>query len=586
LYQDKSGEIWIGTADKGLNIHDPLSTGFALIKYDMQNYHKYSIRSVIEDQHHNLWIGTAGNGLYRYSLKSSKATHFSQKKYDPNSLCSNFITSISEDNQGNVWIGTSEGLNKYNPQTELFSEFRNEPEGAEILTHNTILRTYVDSKNRLWIGTGRGINRYNSDSNSFIQVSDLSVTKDKINKNDVWSLVEDSEGNIWAGTSGGLYQLDANVKILKHYSSEPKKPGNLSNNMAYSLFIDSKNNLWVGTFGGGLNKLSKETQKFIYFNQKHGLVNNVIYGIQEDLHNNLWISTNAGLSKFNPLTERFSNYDQHDGLQNYEFNLGVCFKNREGRMYFGGVNGVTSFLPGEIKDNTFIPPIVLTKFLLVNKPIYPIPPDMVSGNFYLNQSINFTKEITLKYTDYFFSFEFAALNYRQPEKNQYAYKLEGFDKDWIFTDYRNRRATYTRVPHGRYTFKVKASNDDGYWNEEGCSIDIVITPPWWDTTIFKIFMTLLIGLILVYINSLWIKRQRKRMKMDVKLAIYCQEHNISKREMEIIKLLMAGRSNKQIEDELYISLNTVKKHIYNIYQKLNVESRHQLITIINKVISN
>src|SRR5690606_21945102 len=257
---------------------------------------------------------------------------------------------------------------------------------------------------------------------------------------------------------------------------------------------DRKGNLWIGTYSG-LNLFNPDQDNFESFFTVDGLPNDVINGILEDDHGFLWISTNKGISKFDPIKKTFRNFDIEDGLQGNDFFHGSCFKARNGEMFFGGPNGFNYFHPDSLKDNTLIPPVIITHFQIFNKPVR-----VNEKNSPLQKHISETKELTLSHEHSVFSFEFAALNYISTTKNQYAYKLEGFDKDWNYVGTK-RTATYTNIDPGEYVFKVKGSNGDGYWNEEGTAIKIVIVPPWWMTWWFRTLLVLTsIGAIILLIN--------------------------------------------------------------------------------------
>lgn len=316
--------------------------------------------------------------------------------------------------------------------------------------------------------------------------------------------------------------------------------------------------------GGGLNRFNRKLKKWEVFTEKNGLSNNYIYGILSENNKHLWLSTNSGLSKFNIETKKFTNYFEEDGLQGNEFNGGSYYKDKNGYLYFGGLNGFSYFKPENIKKNKNKPPIILTGFKKFNK------------EFKLKAPISHTKEIVLSYKDIVFSFEFSALDYNNPLKNAYAYKLEGFNKDWIYTDANNRVATFTNIPHGTYIFRVKGSNNDGVWNEKGMGLKIVVLPPFWKTWWFKTILVLLISVLLFLLHKRRVKKTQAKLKRDITVSELCINYNISKREKEVVDLLLLGKSNKEIEDDLFISIGTVKNHIYNIFKKVDVKNRNEL----------
>ncbi len=289
---------------------------------------------------------------------------------------------------------------------------------------------------------------------------------------------QDSNGIFWLGTKEGLWRLDPATGTLKNYRNDSKNPSSLSHNTVLSICADPAQpdrRLWVGTQGGGLNLFDCATEAFTSFTEKDGLPNNVIYAILSDGAGHLWLSTNQGLSRLDPRTRTFKNYYVNDGLQDNEFNACAYFKSSSGALFFGGINGFNAFYPEDIQDNPHAPPVVLTGFQIFNKPASFRAPDSP-----LKMPISETKELTLRYDQKVFSFEFAALDYTDPAKNQYAYKMENFDADWQPVSKR-RNATYTNLDPGKYVFRVKASNNDGVWSEEGLALAITITPPLWRT---------------------------------------------------------------------------------------------------------
>ncbi len=475
IYEDKSGTIWIGTFSGAVNKIDRQKYKFATYTHIPGNLNSLSentvVMSIHEDSTGILWVGTISGGLNKIDRKNQQITHYKNNPDDPNTLSNDGVWSIYEDKSGTLWIGTfGGGLNKFDRRTEKFTHYKNNPNDPKSLSDDTVISIYEDKSGTLWLGTfGGGLNKFDRQMGQFIHYKSDPDNPKSLSDNSIWSIYEDQNGTFWIGThSGGLNKFDRETGQFKSYQYNFADPNSLSNNSVLSIYEDSSGTLWLGTFGGGLNKFNRQTEEFTHYSEEDGLANGVVYGILGDARGNLWLSTNKGISKFNPQTEIFKNYDVSDGLMSNEFAAEAYYKNKNGEMFFGNIKGFVAFYPDQVKDNPYIPPVYITAFKKFNEEAK------------LDKHISELKEIKLSHRDYVFSFEFAALNYTNPDKNQYAYKLEGFDKDWIDSGTR-RYASYTNLDGGEYTFRVKASNNNGVWNEQGTSIKILISPPPWKT---------------------------------------------------------------------------------------------------------
>jgi two-component system sensor histidine kinase ChiS len=499
-----------------------------------------AVNAICEDRRGILWVGTDGGGLNKITPPGKEGEpltfhHYHNDPGNPDSLSDNIVTCICEDHLGVLWIGTyTGGLNKLEPVTDnneynqkflqgiarkaqsagrkannridavhqapsamrqsslIFTHYKNEPGSPNSLSNNFIMTIYEDRSGVLWIGTiDGGLNRFDRNSETFSHYQNSPGNPNSLSGNSVFSIHEDRSGNLWVGTLTGLNQLTShrspgNQAMSNHftrYSHQPGNPNSLSNNFVRVIHEDRSGALWIGTNGGGLNQLipgehAGAPPGFRCYREEDGLPNNVIVGILEDNQGNLWISTQKGISKFNPGTGQFTNYDGRDGLQSDEFNRGAFFKNKNGEMFFGGNNGFNIFNPGSIKGNSYIPPIVITDFQLFNRSLAIGKLD--NGRTILRKSITDTREIELSHKDYVFSLEFAALHYVNPSKNQYAYIMEGLDSQWNYVGSRHF-VTYTTLPPGKYVFRVKGSNNAGVWNEQGVSLHITLTPPFYHT---------------------------------------------------------------------------------------------------------
>ena len=564
ILEDQQGNLWVGTDGGGLNRYDQDSDEFFRFKFDENDPTSISndhIFSLYEDKSGVLWIGTEFGGVNKIDKYKEKFIHYKNKSDTINSLNDNSTWAFYQDKIGYIWIGTRDGgLNKFDRKNIRFSHYLYNPNNPFTLRHNHVRTIFEDKNETLWIGTdGGGLHQFNRNTNRFINYQLNPDNPTSISGNRIYSILEDHTGILWIGTrTGGLNKFDRKTGQFFQFRPDPDDSSSISDNFVYKLFEDRSGTLWVGTFTGGLNKFNRETETFTHYRSNHtnknsishdniltifednsgfiwigsggggmdkfnpqtglftnyretqGLSNNFVYGILEDKKGNLWISTNLGLSRFNSTTETFKNYTVQDGLQSNEFNGGAYYKSEAGEMFFGGINGFNSFFPEKVQNNENIPPIYVVDFLLYNKPVG------IGDNSPLKKHISETKEIILNNKQNDFSFEFAALNYTIPEKNQYKYMLENFNDDWIYTNAENRVVSYMNLSPGDYIFRVKGSNNDGIWNSKGTAINVIIKPPFWGTWWFQILVLLgLIGLIFVGYRS---RLKNERLKIELQAA--------------------------------------------------------------------
>ncbi|PAU95561.1 histidine kinase [Aliifodinibius salipaludis] len=547
IYQDSQSNLWIGTQN-GLNLYQPDRDEFIRLKADPkddQSLKSNRINSIYEDRHNTLWIGTQSNGISKFSYHQKGIKHYSAYPDDENSISDNNIWDFVEDENDNIWIGTDEGLNRFDPDNEQFDHFYHDPDNPNSLSNNRIYNIEIDRHRNLWISTADGLNKFDPQTERTERYLYDPDDKNSISYNILWGVDIDSSGNIWIGTRGrGLNVLNPETETFVHYNHDPNDTESLGASYVSDVFIDSRGQIWVGT-QNGLNLYEPETKTFKKFphtsenphsldtgividiqedangrlwvgtimganvldieshevlkhiSLKDGLPDDIIWGITEDERGNIYMGTTLGLAVWDSETKTFNNFDKRDGLQGNEFNAGAAFTSSSGEIYMGGTNGFNKFSPSDLTGNPNPPPVVITDFQLYNESV-PIKDSIEEDGErrkLLDKSITYTDTLTLSYADNVISFEFAALNFTIPEKNQYAYKLEGFDEKWNYIGNRNF-VTYTELPPGAYTFRVKASNNDGVWNEEGTSLALVITPPFWQTTWFYLISALfIVGLV-------------------------------------------------------------------------------------------
>jgi len=589
LYQDSSGLVWIGTAEDGVVKYDKERAKFINYKHDPSNPNSLShntVRAIFKENNGTLWVGTLGGGLDRLDPHSTKFLHYRNDSKNKFSLSDNSISAIFKDSFGYLWVGTwGSGLNRtvlphkgFIPYKLKFKNYLNQRLNNRQVNDNIIQAIYEDSNKRLWVGTEIGLELYDRKNDNFISFTHQPNNPYSISSNQVQScLLEDDDGNLWIGTWNGLNMLSSeHIKDaiqnpssvrFKHFEFQHNKMGSLSDDRVISAYQDTVGNLWFGTYGAGLNELLKSQQnspnpKFINYMVKNGLPSNIIYAIQSDKKGNIWLSTDNGLSVFNPVKKTFRNYDASDGLQGNQFYWGASFRGKNGELFFGGTDGFSAFFPSELKDNSHVPPVYITNFQIFNKPV-----DLNTKNSPLKKAVMFTKEIDLPYSSNVFSFDFVALDYTAPHKNQYAYMMEGFDKNWIYSGHRHF-VTYTNLDPGEYVFKVRGSNNDGVWNYKGAEITIKVLPPFWRTWWFILTGIILIGGIIASIIYFRVRHLLEIERFRTKLAADLHDNiGSSLTEISILSEVISHKlksENEEVKKNLNMISNSSRSLIDNM----------------------
>ena len=558
LLIDSKKNLWVGTWSDGLNmINTSTWTGRSFKANADKKYSvcSNSIVALFESSTGDIWIGSSQGGASRLSPAEQKFFRYTRDAEDINSLTTPFVRSVYEDSEGIIWFGSNQGgLNRYDPVKKTCTVFL-KPDGTrESLSRGTIWSIDEGDNGTIWMGTSRGVGKLNKASGKIVFIDYDANDPKKLAGNNVLKVLDDHKGNLWVGTyRGGLNRVDIKTGVIEKFQSIENDPTSISGNNVNDIFIDSKNRIWVGC-DQGLNLFDREKKTFkrflksneatsifhlneskdgkIYVAASYGLVildpetgNSILISETEGLSAGqansvlvddagfLWIGTNNGIDRYDPKTSEILHLDESHGLCANDTDARSCFKSKKtGRLYFGGTDGATAFDPKTIFTDQSIPKVVFSNLSIFNKVV------PVSDSTIVKQSIYTIDQITLQYSDYIFAFEFAALKYDLPQKIKYAYKLEGFDKNWIYTDATDRKAVFTNVPSGSYTLKVKASNIYGKFGDDFTSMPIVIVPPWWKTwwaqTLF--YGGLLgLGLLLVRARFAFIKRQNKLLENQV-----------------------------------------------------------------------
>ena len=508
---DNDGILWLGTYEGGVRFYDRNLSSFT-------HYYKHpgdqsglsnDIVTSFAETGTGFWIRTDGGGLNFFDKSSKLFTHYEQQTVNKNSVGGNHILRLLQDKQKNLWIGYYDaGLDILNSKTNKFTHYAIGAKSNQI-SGTSIYGLAEDKKGDIWVGVdGEGINIiHQSKVVKRYRLNPLD-TLNCLSNNDVRTIYRDKEDNIWVGTFDGLNLYNAASDNFTHF----KANNGLTSNTVISVFEDSKSDLWAGTLGGGLNLYDRKKKMFSAYAFPNSLNYSIINSINEDDKGFIWVGTNRGLINFKPNTREFRKYTASNNQQGFEFFMGSTLKTQNGKLLFGGHNGFNLIDPDQLAINKHKPTIVFTDFQLFNKKV------PIGENSVIKESIGQTKVIKLNYGQSVFTIEYCALNFTLPEMNTYAYKLENFEKDWNYVG-AQRKATYTNLNPGEYTFKVKAANNDGFWNNSPVSIKIIIVPPFWMTWWFRILLFIIVCAIVYsyYRYRLYaIKAQQKILEKLVK----------------------------------------------------------------------
>ena len=631
VFEDHHGDIWVGTAWKNFHIFDRAVGDFSMVNPELPGaYHRGNIQrftnpkdplsrnwlretlslneitAAYEDRDGVLWVGTTGSGINKYSPE--------RKKISGSFISLPNCQAIYEDRDGDLWMGNPNGLHKHDRKTgevihydpALYSVFRSP--SFRKTRDRSITAIYEDRGGRLWIGTERTLYILNKSAGQLAFANRLILAIH------IKFIYEDRPGTIWVGTTQGLMEYQSHSGIVQHHLSDVNNPNTLSNSDINAVFEDHAGNIWVAT-AGGLNRYHRDSQSFtrylnnqglaggirnnniiaiaeaspdwstgattatgqlwlatlegivlfdpanegvVNYTEDNGLADNSVVSMMSDGHNHLWLGTLNGLSRFSTAGSIFRNFHHADGLQDYVFNFGAYHQNRQGGMYFGGVNGVTYIHPDSILETSRIPVIALTSFRILDQDVP------------LDTALAYKKQLSISQQDKVFSIGFATLNYANIRKNQFSYKLEGFDDDWIYSGNRNK-ATYTNLGPGDYTFRVKGADPAGVWNERGRSIKIIITPPWWKTN-WAYFAYLLFAAGLLY-GTLRYQLTRERQRQQRELARVETE---KLREIDRLKSRFFANISHEFRTPLTLITGPVEQMLSGEF-KGNVREQYRMI---------
>lgn len=552
LMADVQGNIWVGTEKGGINQINIYQKPFKQMEHEVDNPNSLSsstINSVLVEGD-DFWIGTAGGGLNLFNARTGLYRHFRFNPANSASVSSDFITSLVKQPNGSLWVGTwGGGLCKANGDG-TFKRFIPPVANPETNFVNAFVSSLVyDSRGYLWIGTEGGLAVLDLRTETFVDLNNPSSGLPGINE--IGCLYLDSKDFLWAGTRNGLYRFPAsalndparivvpfsNIDVFRS-SPHSSQPDNLPGGYVISLLEDNAGNMWVGTYGDGFLKCELTGDgkfTFLQFTASNGLSNNVVYAIQQDDAGNLWLSTDHGLSRFNPADRSFINFYKEDGLLGDQFYWSASYKSADGRLFFGGVDGLNYFLPAAFPAYPNNPKVTVTSVRVFNHPV--ALGEERHGKVVMEQNLAIHNSVSLSYKDNVFAIEFSALDFFHPEKVRYAYKLEGVDKDWVEVGANQRMANYTNLKGGDYLFNVKASSSDGVWSDQVTELRIQIRPPFWQTSWFRALLIMVIVLI-AFVYSRYHSRRLIVQKAKLEAMVHERTKQI---EMQTEELRQANK---------------------------------------------
>lgn len=535
IFQDHDNNYW--------TIHSPGGIGFCPKPKGINRFDSHinspfklttdNVSTICEDQYGNLWMGNPFNGIDVFRWQKGKTDTYLFDNSNPNSLGKGATECIFRDSKQQMWVGSYwGGLQLYRPETDDFVSFVNDPENQNSIANNDVRSIAEDHEGNLWLVVhGKGIDKFNPQEKIFTH---FSFEKNNLANNYTFQVLVDSADNIWVATAWGLSFLEHGTTHFKNYMNSENDENSISSNLNNTIYIDNLNRLWVGT-PMGLNLYRPKTDDFERIN--NGFANRNVVAISSDLENNIWISTYYGISRYNPETGNILNLSKDDGLISNDFLPRSVFNNGKNTLFFGSVDGINYFSPDKIKYNNNAPEVYITKLKVLNQNVTNHNSNLLKNN------VVQTKKIVLGYDQKILEIEFSALNYVSPQNNRYSYYLEGFEHSWN-EPVNKRTVTYTNLSPGKYIFRVKASNNEGVWNDVGTSLIIIITPPFWSTIWFKLtliaFIVGLIGFIIKYREKSLVS---DKLLLEQKVQERTFEINHQKEELEQQKLLLEETNN-------------------------------------------
>jgi signal transduction histidine kinase/ligand-binding sensor domain-containing protein/CheY-like chemotaxis protein/HPt (histidine-containing phosphotransfer) domain-containing protein len=582
LFRDRVGTFWVGTWFAGASRVDLGSGGFArLVRQPEQadTLLDNKVRAILDDGHGKLWLAT-NTGLNLLDPDSGAAQTWRHDPAQPNSLGAVPATALARDRHGRLWVGGSAGVTRFDPASGRFTPLAL---AAGDIDANNVRGMLADRAGALWVASRGGLHKVDVDTLAVHTYRHDPANGASLADNSTRPLLEDRAGRLWVGTFDGLDLFDRARGTFRHYRHNAQDPASLSHDEVHYLLEARDGALWVGT-AAGLNRMALDANgnaRFTRYTAREGMLDDAVAAVLEDAAGRIWISTNTGIARLDPASGRGRHYSAVDGTIEGAYFDGAAARTADGSMYFGGFNGITAFLPTAISDNLIAPRAVITGFQIFNKPAALSHPGLFAG------PIERASAVTLDAADSVFSLEFSALHYAAPQRNRFAYQLEGFDRSWVATDATKRFATYTNLDPGRYVFRVKAANKDGVWSDAGASLAITIRPPWWGTWWFRALATVLVA------GAIWgsfrarVRALRRQQEM-LGAQVAARTHEIALQntllERQKGELDARRRDAEQQRAEAEQRRSDAERQMAEVErQKENVELAHRNISILSEI---
>ena len=477
IFQDKNKDMWVGQLPFGVSFWNRNNNRVQTFQSDPGNPETVSdsaILSFLESRDGTIWVGTEG-GLNAFNPETGKFKRYHSEPENPHALKANAVLSLAEDSNGDIWVGTwGGGLHRFSPKSGLFYRYANTPGDPHSISDDFIWSILAARDGTVWVGAERqGLWRYRSQTDDFISANE-GRDGSTLDHSYVLALAENSEGSLWIGTYGGVFLYNRKTDNFRVYRTEPENPYGLASSVATSILVDSRDGVWLAS-SRGVSYRKKDSEKFQQITMSDGLPAQTVSSIVEDRNGNIWLATTNGVARMHPETFAIEIFSVENGFAGSTYNRNATLVDSKGRLYFGSTEGITAFYPEDIKSEPIHYPVWITGFRLLHKDV-PIG----GADSVLQQSILTTRHLSLEHSQNILSFDFVALNFRNPRMMNYAYKLDGFDSDWQHIKHRST-ATYTNLDPGRYVLRVQAQAPGEAWIESDQTIAIKVSPPWWRT---------------------------------------------------------------------------------------------------------